>query len=191
MKKTTNKSFQAYLFLSILNSLMVASFRETCLWCETPTLPVNKGNIRLFYYLAAKLALLAAKLVGPGSGKSQRYITPIHHRCGDMCRWLFRVIYLRTEWHKQQAFYIIQLWLHSDSQRWAVDYRGGGRRSFPSSSMWICPAPIDPPSPLAQSEWRSWGRCSESLRHLRGYDFHRRFLFGHHTWIVFDKDKLT
>lgn len=103
----------------------------------------------------------------------------------------FGEIYLGAERHKQQAFYIIQLWLHSDSQRWAVDYRGGGRRSFPPSSMWISPAPVNPPPPLAQSQRRSRGRRAEALRRLGAYVFHVRLRFRHRRQVVFHQDQVT
>lgn len=121
-----------------------------------------------------------------------------------MCRSLFAVIYLRAEWHKQQAFHIIQLWLHSDSQRWAVQHRGGGSCSFPLSSPRICPASIDPLPPLVVPRWWSWGRrcgrgshrhccrCySEALLCVRGYTDGIGFFLGLHTWSILDKHKLT
>lgn len=54
MNEINKINLWAYSFLLIPNLLMVAGYWETCLWREIPTLPVNKGNIRLFYYLAAK-----------------------------------------------------------------------------------------------------------------------------------------
>lgn len=121
-----------------------------------------------------------------------------------MCRSLTAVIYLWAEWHKQQAFHIIQLWLHSDSQRWAVQHRGGGSRSFPLSSPRICPASVDPLPPLAVPRRRSWGGlcgrrsrrnrcgcCSEALLCVRGYTDRMGFFLGLHTQMILDKNKLT
>lgn len=183
------------MFLSFPNLLMVACYWETGLWCETPVLPVNKGNIKLLYYLGRQINIRSSQAcegLGVKRGISEHTPHQLELKSSQMCKWLFGEIYLRAERHKQQAFYIIQLWLHSDSQWWAVDYRGGGRRSFPPFSMWICPAPINPPPPpLVQSQWRSRGRRSESSRRLTGYAFHVGFRFRHHRQMVFHKDQVT
>lgn len=114
-------------------------------------------------------------------------------------QWL-SVFYLWGERHKQQAFYIIHLRLHSDRQRRAVDSRGVGCCSFPLSSTGICPTSVHPFPPLAEPKRRSrgrrWGIRShrfsfrrqpyfKALLHLRGCTGAIAFFLG------FNKHKLT
>lgn len=106
------------------------------------------------------------------------------------------LFYLWGEWNKQQAFYIIQLWLHSDSQRWAVDYSGGGSDSIPLFSPCVRPMPVDPLPPLAEPRWRPgsgrrFRRCSEAFLRLRGYAEFIGFFLRFHSWTLFDQNKLT
>lgn len=77
--------------------------------------------------------------------------------CARLCFQL--CFYLWGEWHKQQAFYFIQLWLHSDTQWWAVDNSGGSRRSFPKFPPGISPTPVLHPPLPAIPRWWSQGRC--------------------------------
>lgn len=106
------------------------------------------------------------------------------------------LFYLWGKWNKQQAFYIIQLWLHSDSQRWAVDYSGGGSDSIPLFSPCVRPMPVDPLPPLAEPRWRPgsgrrFRRCSEAFLLLRGYAEFIGFFLRFHSWTLFDQNKLT